>query len=381
MRDGDTVARLGGDEFVVLAEGIESDAEAVMVAERVLHALEKPFVVGSAEVSMPASVGISVSRDASADPESILREADVAMYRAKAAGGRGLEVFDEHLRREVRTQIELEGRLRHALPRHELLLAYQPILPLGGGRPVGCEALVRWHPHGEDRSRLSALLPPAFLPRAQDSELIVQIGEWVLHTACAQAAAWHRAGIRIPISVNVSARELTELDLAERVRDELAYSELPGRALCLEVSEEAILRDPDRAREALRDLKRLGVVIALDNFGAGPSSLSLPGSLPLDILKLDRRLVHDFERDRATRAMVRAVAALTRDSQLTAIAVGIETSGQLALARELEYDVGQGYLLRQPDSPERLRLRDNHGAVTSAPWHPIVRIRGESHRR
>ena len=381
MRDGDTVARLGGDEFVVLAEGIDSDGEAVMVAERVLHALERPFVVGSADVSMPASVGVSVSRDADADPETILREADVAMYRAKAAGGRGLEVFDERLRHEVRAQIELEGRLRHALPRHELVLAYQPIMPLGGGPPVGCEALVRWHPHSEDRSRLSALLPPAFLPRAQDSELIVQIGEWVLHTACAQAAAWQRAGIRIPISVNVSARELTELDLAERVRDELAYSGLPGRALCLEVSEEAILRDPDRAREALRDVKRLGVVIALDNFGAGPSSLSLPGSLPLDILKLDRGLIHDFERDRATRAMVRAVAALTRDSDLTAIAVGIETSGQLALARKLDYDVGQGYLLRQPDSPERLRLRDHHGAVTSAPWHPIVRIRGESHRR
>jgi diguanylate cyclase (GGDEF)-like protein/PAS domain S-box-containing protein len=381
MRDGDTVARLGGDEFVILAEGIDSDAEAIMVAERVLHALERPFVIGSAEVSMPASVGVSVSRDPNADPESILREADVAMYRAKATGGRGLEVFDERLRHEVRTQLELEGRLRHALPRRELLLAYQPIMPLGGGRPVGCEALVRWHPHGEDRSRLSALLPPAFLPRAQDSELIVQIGEWVLHTACAQAAAWHRAGIRIPVSVNVSARELTELDLAQRVRDELAYSELPGRALCLEVSEEAILRDPDRAREALRDLKRLGVVIALDNFGAGSSSLSLPGSLPLDILKLDRGLIHDFERDRATRAMVRAVAALTRDSELTAIAVGIETSSQLALARKLEYDVGQGYLLRQPDSPDRLRLRDDHGAVTSAPWHPIVRIRGESHRR
>jgi diguanylate cyclase (GGDEF)-like protein/PAS domain S-box-containing protein len=381
MRDGDTVARLGGDEFVVLAEGIDSDAEAVMVAERVLHALERPFVVGSAEVSMHASVGIAVSRAAGADPESILREADVAMYRAKAAGGRGLEVFDERLRREVRTQLELERRLRHALPRHELLLAYQPIIPLGGGPPVGCEALVRWHPHGEDRSRLSALLPPAFLPRAQESELIVQIGEWVLHTASAQAAAWQRAGIRIPVSVNVSARELTELDLAERVRDALVYSELPGRALCLEVSEEAILRDPDRAREALRDVKRLGVVIALDNFGAGSSSLSLPGSLPLDILKLDRGLIHDFERDRSTRAIVRAVAALSRDSELTAIAVGIETSGQLALARKLEYDVGQGYLLRQPDSPERLRLRDNHGAVTSAPWHPIVRIRGESHRR
>jgi EAL domain-containing protein (putative c-di-GMP-specific phosphodiesterase class I) len=246
---------------------------------------------------------------------------------------------------------------------------------------VGCEALVRWHPHGADHARPSALLPPAFLPRAQDSELIVKIGEWVLHAACTQAATWFRAGIRIPISVNVSGRELTELDLVERVREELAYTGLPGSALCLEVSEMAILGNPDRARDALRDLKRLGLVIALDNFGAGPASLSLPGSLPLDIVKLDRGLIQDFERDRATRAMVRAVLALAQDSDLTAVAVGIETSSQLALARKLEYAVGQGFLLRQPDTPERLRLRDHHGAITSAPWRPIVRIRGESHRR
>jgi diguanylate cyclase (GGDEF)-like protein/PAS domain S-box-containing protein len=381
MRDGDTVARLGGDEFVVLAEGIESDGEAVAVAERVLHALEKPFQIGSAEVSMLASVGVSVARDPDLDPESILREADVAMYRAKATGGRALEVFDERLRHELRAHLELESRLRDALPRHELILAYQPIMPLGGGPPIGCEALVRWHPHGEEPAKPGALLPQAFLPRAEDSELIVQIGEWVLHTACAQAAAWHRGGIKIPVSVNVSARELIELDLAERVREELAYSGLPGRALCLEVSEEAILRDPDRARAALRDLKRLGVMLALDNFGSGPSSLSLPGSLPLDIVKLDRGLIQDFERDRATRSMVRAVVALTQDSDLTAVAVGIETSSQLALAQKLEYAVGQGFLLRQPDAPERLHLRDHHGTVTSAPWQPIVRIRGQSHHR
>jgi diguanylate cyclase (GGDEF)-like protein/PAS domain S-box-containing protein len=381
MRDGDTVARLGGDEFVVLAEGIENDGEAVAVAERVLHVLEKPFLVGSAELTMPASVGVAVARDPAVDPESILREADLAMYRAKASGGRGLEVFDDSLRREVKAHGELETRLRHALPRHELALAYQPIMPLGGGAPVGCEALVRWHPHGEDRSRPSALLPPAFLPRAQDSELIVQIGEWVLQAACEQAAAWQRAGIRIPISVNVSGRELTELDLAERVGEQLSYTGLPGSALCLEVSETAILKDPDRARAALRDLKSLGVAIALDNFGAGPASLSLPGSLPLDIVKLDRGLIQDFERDRSTRAMVRAVVALAQASELTAVAVGIETNSQLALARKLEYAVGQGFLLRQPDRPERLRLRDHHGPVTSAPWHPIVRIRGESHRR
>ncbi len=380
MRDSDTVARLGGDEFVILAEDLEGDHEALALAERVLHALEEPFPVGSAEVSMLASVGVSVSRSPDADPEDMLREADVAMYRAKRAGGHGLELFDESLRQEVSARMEVEDRLRHALPRHELLLAYQPLLPLSGGRAVGCEALVRWHPHDNGKAQVGELLPAAFLARAEESELIVQIGDWVLHAACAQAAVWQREGIAIPISVNVSARELTELDLAERVREELAYSRLPGRALCLEVSEEAVRRDPERARTALKDVKRLGVTIALDNFGAGQSSLNLPRDLPLDMLKLDRTLIQGFERDKHRRAMVVAMIALAHEASLQPVAVGIETNRQLALARELGCAVGQGFLLHRPDPPERLRLRETAGAITSVPWRPLVRLRGSNRR-
>jgi len=380
MRDSDTVARLGGDEFVILAEDLEGDHEALALAERVLHALEEPFPVGSAEVSMLASVGVSVSRSPDADPEDMLREADVAMYRAKRAGGHGLELFDESLRQEVSARMEVEDRLRHALPRHELLLAYQPLLPLSGGRAVGCEALVRWHPHDNGKAQVGELLPAAFLARAEESELIVQIGDWVLHAACAQAAVWQREGIAIPISVNVSARELTELDLAERVREELAYSRLPGRALCLEVSEEAVRRDPERARTALKDVKRLGVTIALDNFGAGQSSLNLPRDLPLDMLKLDRTLIQGFERDKHRRAMVVAMIALAHEASLQPVAVGIETNRQLALARELGCAIGQGFLLHRPDPPERLRLRETAGAITSVPWRPLVRLRGSNRR-
>jgi diguanylate cyclase (GGDEF)-like protein/PAS domain S-box-containing protein len=372
LRDSDTVARLGGDEFVILAEDLESDAEALAVAERVLHALEEPFKVGSAEVSMLASVGVSISHDPDAEPEDLLREADVAMYRAKGAGGHNLELFNEDLRREASARLELEDRLDHALPRHELLLEYQPLMPLSGGRPVGCEALVRWHPHGAEP------MPPLdFLSLAEESELIVQIGDWVLHAACAQAAAWRRDGIELPISINVSARELTGVDLAARVQEALLYCRLPGNALCLEVSEEVILRDPARARAALTDVRRLGVAVALDNFGARQSTLSLPGSLPLSILKLDRTLIGGFERDKDRRAMVVAALALARESGLTAVAVGIETNRQLALARELNCSVGQGFLLHRPDVPERLRLREPAGAVKSpAPWRPIVRLRG-----
>jgi diguanylate cyclase (GGDEF)-like protein/PAS domain S-box-containing protein len=376
MRDSDTVARLGGDEFVIVGEEIESDAEALALAERTLRALTEPFRVGSAEVSMPASVGVSVSRNPEADPESLLREADVAMYRAKGAGGRRPELFDESLRREITAHLEIEERLLNALPRQELMLTYQPILPLAGGRAVGCEALVRWHPDGAAEAAIDELLPSTFLPRAGDSELIVQIGDWVLHTACAQAAAWFRAGIVIPISVNVAARQLSAVDLAERVRKELERFHLPGRALCLEVSEEAVLRDPERARATLAALKRLGVAIALDNFGAGESSLSLPGNLPLDLLKLDRRLIQSFTHDREARAMVAAIIALAHQARLTAVAVGVETDRQLALARELNCELGQGFLLHRPEAPERLRLAGGAVAVTSAPWRPRVRLGG-----
>jgi diguanylate cyclase (GGDEF)-like protein/PAS domain S-box-containing protein len=378
MRDSDTVARLGGDEFVILAEEIESDGEALALAERVLDALERPFAVGSAEVAILASVGISVADHPDTDPETMLREADVAMYRAKGAGGRRLELFGERLRRELSEHTELEGRLRDALPQHELLLAYQPILRLAGGQAIGCEALVRWRPAGAGHLSSATVLPSTFLPPAEDSELIVQIGNWVLHAACAQAEIWRRNGITVPVSVNISARELTELDLVERVREELAYCRLPGRALCIEISEEAVLRDPERARSALKDLKRLGVLIALDKFGFGQLSLGLPGNLPLDLVKLDRALTGSFHQDKDRRAMFAATIALAKEAGLTAVAVGIETNRQLALARELDCAVGQGFLLHGPASPDRVRLRGASGSVTSAPWRPLVRLRGSA---
>jgi diguanylate cyclase (GGDEF)-like protein/PAS domain S-box-containing protein len=378
MRDSDTIARLGGDEFVILAEELESEEEALALGGRVLDALEEPFPLGTAEVAMLASVGVAIAHDHETDPEAMLREADLAMYKAKGAGGRRLELFDDGLRRAMSTQVELESMLREALPRQELFLAYQPILPLTGGQAVGIEALVRWRPQREDATE--ELLASAFLPPAEDSELIVQIGRWVLHTALEQAERWRRSGIAVPISVNVSGRELTELDLAERIREELAYTRLPGHALCIEVSEEAVRKDPERAREALRDVHRLGVRIALDKFGAGQQAFGLPRDLPLDLVKLDRALTTSFDRDKERRALFAATIALAKEAHLTAVAVGIETNRQLALARQLDCSVGQGFLLQGPASADRVRLRDVPGTVTSAPWRPRVRLGGRSGR-
>ncbi len=375
LRDSDTVARLGGDEFVILAEDLESDTEALALAERVLNALEEPTSVGSAEVSMQASVGISICHERHRDPEDLLHEADVAMYRAKGTGGRKLELFDEDLRQEIAQRLDIESRLRHALTRHELRLVYQPVMRLDGGPPLACEALMRWHPH-EGRP----LSPEQFLHLAEESKLIVDIGEWVLQTACMQAATWRREGVPVAVSMNISPRGLAEVDIARRIQEALAYSELPGDALCIEVSEIAVSRDPARARATLQACKELGVMIALDNFGAGHSSLSLPCTLPLDMVKIDRSLIQGFEHDRAKRAIVMAATAMARETGIQAVAVGVETERQLDLARAVGFTLGQGFLLCAPDSPELLPLEGQQTAVRSPlSWRSIARMTRRPH--
>ncbi len=369
MRDSDTVARLGGDEFVVLAEDLQSDAEALAVAERVLHALQEPFVVGSAEVSMLASVGVAVSHDPDADPQVLLREADVAMYRAKSSGGHRLELFDESLRREMTTHLEIERRLRDALPREELSLAYQPLFPLNGERAVACEALVRWSPTDGD-----PVAPALFLARAQESGLIVQIGDWVLENACAQAAAWRAAGEELSVSINVSARGLTELDLAERAKQTLQRHGLPPASLWFEVRESAVLRDPERAQAALSDVRRLGVRVALDGFGSDESRLTLPLSLPLDMLKLDRGLIAGLPHDRHSRAIVEALVALAHAANLQTVAVGVENHDQLRLVAELGCSLAQGFLLQAPAPPEQVTLTVPATVGSLATWDPRVRL-------
>lgn len=368
LRDSDTVARLGGDEFVILAEEMESDTEALALAERVLGALEEPMSVGSAEVRMQASVGISICHEPSRDPEDLLHEADVAMYRAKAATGRRLGLFDEDLRQEIAERLQVESRLRHALSRHELRLLYQPVMPLAGGPPVAFEALVRWHPHDGGR-----LAPADFLHLAEESKLIVEIGDWVLQTGCMQAASWRREGVDATVAMNVSARGLAETDIARRVEEALSYSELPGEALCLEVSEAALTRDPARARATIGECKSLGVRVALDNFGAGASSLSLPCTLPLDVLKVDRSLIQGFEHDRAKRAIVMAATAMADEAGMEAVAVGIETERQLELAREVGFKLGQGFLLCAPDAAELMPLGGRHPVRSPLSWRSIAR--------
>jgi diguanylate cyclase (GGDEF)-like protein/PAS domain S-box-containing protein len=369
MRDSDTIARLGGDEFVILVEELQSDAEALAVAERVLHALQEPFVVGSTEVSMLASVGVSVSHDPDADPEALLREADVAMYRAKRAGGYRLELFDEQLRREAAAHLDIERRLRDALPRQELSLDYQPIFALQGGHVVACEALLRWRP------REGEPVPPAqFLARAQESGLIVQIGEWALDAACRQVALWRDAGAGVAVSVNVSARGLTELDLAERLQAALARHSLAPEALWIELTEGSVLTDPERVRSTLAQVRGCGVRVALDRAGAEETRLALIGSLPLDVLKLDRTLIADCERDPRTRAVALALVELARAVGVETVAVGVQSESQLQLVRELGCTHAQGFLLGEPQPAERVALQAPGAVGSLARWGPPARL-------
>ena len=292
---------------------------------------------------MPASVGVALSSDPDTDAEAMLREADVAMYRAKGSGGARMEVFGESLRLEAKTHLETERRLAHALPREELHLIYQPIVPLAGGRALATEALLRWHISGEDGAS-QELLPATFLTRASESGLIREIGDWVLHNVCEQADRWRRSGASVPIAINVSERELTELDLAQHISAALAEHRLPGRSLCLEVSEEAVMHDLERAGEALKDIKSLGVAIALDNFGAGHSSLSHLNRLPVDTLKIDRSFVGNMCDRRSNLEIVRTIVTLAHNLGMDVIAEGVETKEQLAELRAMGCDYGQGYL-------------------------------------
>jgi len=369
MRDSDTIARMGGDEFVILAEDLHGDGEALTVAERVLHALQEPFVVGSTEVSMLASVGVSVSHDPEADPEALLREADVAMYRAKRSGGYRLELFDERLRREAEAHLDIERRLRDALPRGELELAYQPIFMLSGGRAVACEALLRWQP-----SEGEPVEPADFLERAQESGLIVQIGEWVVNAACRQVAAWRTAGEQVAVSINVSARGLTEVDLVGRLNTSLAKHRLPPQALWIEVTEGSVLGDPERAIATLKQVRDRGVRVVLDKAGSEETRLALIGALPLDALKLDRALIAGAENDPQLRALAMALVALAHESGVDTVAVGVQNEAHLQLARELGCTHAQGFLLGEPQPGEHVALEGSGAVGSLARWGPLARL-------
>jgi diguanylate cyclase (GGDEF)-like protein len=344
-----TLARFGGDEFVVLCEDLASEVGAVRIAERVQQALLSPFVLERKEHFVTASIGIVLASGSDRDAEDLLRDADIAMYRAKERGPGNWEIFDEALRKRALERVATERALRNALETGELRLHYQPIVALDGGAVQFVEALVRWqHPE-------RGLLPPGeFIPIAEESALILQIGAWTLREACDQAYRWRaRFGDRapLPVSVNVSARQLAQAELPQIVRQVLAETGLSAGDLAIEVTETALIEDSGGPAASLRELKALGVKILLDDFGTGYSSLSHLQRFPIDALKIDRSFVMHLGAGEDDRAIVRAIAAMANALGLEVVAEGVESAEQAAEAQALGCGWAQGYYFARPAPP------------------------------
>jgi diguanylate cyclase (GGDEF)-like protein len=352
LRPDDVIARFGGDEFAVLVQNIRGLAEVRRVADRLSGSLRAPVVIDGEQRFVTASIGICIAPlpAAEADPSAVLRDADAAMYRAKELGKGRVEVFDDALRQEVVERVEFETALHGADERGELRLDYQPFIDLTSGRITGVEALLRW-----DHPQLGTVPPLRFIPVAEQSGQIVPIGLWVLREACMQAAAWETADPRataLEIAVNVSPRQLAYPGFADDVAATLRETGLePGR-LCLEVTESAVVADLETATRSLNRLKRLGVRLAIDDFGVGYASLSQLKALPpVDVLKIDRSFVDGVMADHEDKAIVDMVIQLASSLGLDTVAEGIESGDQAVLLREMRCNLGQGYHFARPVGP------------------------------
>jgi diguanylate cyclase (GGDEF)-like protein len=344
LKAGDTVARFGGDEFAVLAD-INEEADAIHIAERILAMFAHPFALEGREVFASASIGIAIS-SRTFDGEALVRDADAAMYRAKSRGRAGYELFDEAMRARVMQRLQLESELHRALKRGELELAYQPIVSLADGAVLGAEALVRWH-HPER----GLLMPGDFIPIAEEVGLIVPIGEWVLRTACRDAAAWgdlRPDGPPLFVAVNLSARQVSNPCVVHTVRDALERAGLDAPLLELEITESSIIEEADRPQANVLGLRDLGAKLVLDDFGTGYSSLTYLKRFPLDGLKIDRSFTDGLGVDSDDTAIVSAVAGMARGLGLAVTAEGVEHAAQALELRRLGCRRAQGYHYARP---------------------------------
>jgi diguanylate cyclase (GGDEF)-like protein len=357
LRSIDTVARLGGDEFAILLDDTTDGTSAVRIAERIQASLARPFPVGGSEVFTTASIGIVDATDEQESPEHFLRDADTAMYRAKKLGGGRHQVFDTSMHARAVELLKLETDLRRALERQELSLAYQPIVSLEDGRILGVEALMRWR-HAERE----LVLPSEFIPLAEETGLISEIGEWALHAACAQAHAWRQAGLpRIYVSVNLSAQQFRHRDLAGVISRVLEETGLESSGLQLELTESCVMDHAEQTISTLRSLREVGVQLAVDDFGTGYSSLRYLRRFPIQALKIDQYFVRGIGVHPDDESIAGAIMALGNVLHLAVIAEGVETDAQLQFLRDQGCHAIQGSLFSTalpPDEVEAL-LRDD----------------------
>ena len=344
LRASDIVSRLGGDEFVVLLESLSQTEQAALVAGNLLQATSGQYAVAEHELAITMSIGIAVYPADGRDAETLLKNADAAMYHAKAAGRNNFQFFTAAMNTRVREHLDLENRLRQALARGELSLHYQPQYDLASGRLCGCEALMRWH-----NPVLGQVPPDKFIPIAEDSGLILGLGAWALEEACRQAVAWQDQGLApLPVAVNVSAVQFRHADLAEVVERALLGSGLAPQLLELELTESVLAENLVQVGSTLQRLKRLGVRLAMDDFGTGYSSLSYLKHFKLDTLKIDRSFINDLPEFGDNAALAITIIGMARSLGLTCIAEGIETVAQRDFLRAHGCSCGQGYLFSRP---------------------------------
>jgi diguanylate cyclase (GGDEF)-like protein/PAS domain S-box-containing protein len=348
VRPSDLVARLGGDEFVVVIDGVVDPREPVRVARRIQGELGTPLVIEGTEVVTTGSIGIAMTTSAVTNADGLLRDADSAMYLAKANGRNRFEIFDTVLRTQASEKLRMESALRRAIDEGGIEVFYQPELDLDSGEIVGFEALARWNHPTEGR-----LAASAFIELAEETGLIVDLGEWVLRQACLQAGRWRRdrPGRPLKLRVNLSGRQFAHADLLEQVVRALTAADLEPSNLCLEITETALMDDPARGLVVLDDLRGLGIELAIDDFGTGYSSLAYLKRLPVDVLKIDRSFVDGLGDDPDDTAIATAIISLARSLGMRVVAEGVETRRQLDELRRLGCDRAQGYLFARPAPP------------------------------
>jgi diguanylate cyclase (GGDEF)-like protein len=344
FHDDDAVFHLGGDEYAVILSNIPHMQDVTRAAEKIVTALAQPFILEGHEIFITTSIGISIYSSDGEDRETLIKNAETAMYRAKEMNRDNYQFYSPEMNAKAVEQLSLENSLRKALGRKEFLLYYQPQVDIETGQIVGVEALLRWY-----RPDLGLISPADFIPLAEENGLIVPIGEWVLRTACEQNKAWQEAGFSpIRVSVNLSMRQFQQKNLAKTIARILKETDLDARWLKLEITESVVMHNAEETIATLHELKALGVHISIDDFGTGYSSLSYLKSFPIDTLKIDRSFVRDITTDTNDSAITKAVITLAHSLKLKVIAEGVETEGQLAYLRENQCDQMQGFLFSRP---------------------------------